>query len=169
MAVGTLTFTLSAPARILPHETASSGRAPESDPSYCRERSVSFPLNQIQNVYLLTCIDVNCIVCTISLCFVNSIRRHRTRDTDEEHCIRNLVLTYPTAQYDHPRLLRMNAHIVQTSNIRDDIDIKLSFGFIGVEVDHIAKRAIRQGRAEDRDVVLLAFSRESILRQRETL
>jgi len=28
------TLTLSAPARILPHETASSGLAPESDPSY---------------------------------------------------------------------------------------------------------------------------------------
>ena len=30
------TFTLSAPARILPQETASSGRAPESEPSNCQ-------------------------------------------------------------------------------------------------------------------------------------
>jgi hypothetical protein len=30
-----LTLTLSAPARILPHDTASSGLAPESEPSYC--------------------------------------------------------------------------------------------------------------------------------------
>ena len=31
--VGKCTFTASAPARIFPHEIASSGRAPESDPS----------------------------------------------------------------------------------------------------------------------------------------
>lgn len=40
-----LTLTASAPARIFPHETASSGRAPESEPSnscpvFCKELSV---------------------------------------------------------------------------------------------------------------------------------
>lgn len=68
-----LTLTLSAPARILPHDTASSGRAPESEPSYC-----VFPISPLsfaskRFTYFLTGVDVHSVIGTISLLYHQQI------------------------------------------------------------------------------------------------
>ena len=59
-----LTLTLSAPARILPHETASSGLAPESDPSYYYQPIISV---KVKRTHLLACIDIYRVIRTIPL------------------------------------------------------------------------------------------------------
>ena len=109
-----LTLTLSAPARILPQETASSGLAPESDPSYCPSAHSPIDASETSDTHLLACIDVHGVVRTVSLCRsqCRALLVTREGDTDEEHSIGNLMFTHPSTQNDHPGLFRLDAHII---------------------------------------------------------
>ena len=74
--------------------------------------------------HFLASIDVDGIVRSISLLRVSKHFRHQVC-THEEHGICDLVLTHTPAKYDHPRLFRMHAHIIQPANISDDVDVEL--------------------------------------------
>lgn len=58
--------------------------------------------------------------------------------THEQHGIRDLVLTDPSPEYDHARLFRPYAHVVQPSDIAYDVDDQ-SRVLVGVKVDHVAQ------------------------------
>ena len=60
------TLTLSAPTRILPQETASSGRAPESDPSYCNAHQRKIVIG-VCKTHFLPGIDVDRIIRSVPL------------------------------------------------------------------------------------------------------
>lgn len=64
------------------------------------------------------------------------------------------MFTDPTSQDDHTGLFCFDTHIIQSSNILDDIDVELSVGFVGVEIDHISQTSIGECRAKDWNIVL---------------
>jgi len=103
--------------------------------------------------------------------------------THEEHRVGDLVLAHAAAEDDHARLLALDRQVVEAADVADDIDRERRLGLVcgragrrvvvsgaleavqrekiragrtGVEVHHVAERAVCQGRAEDRDLVLRA-------------
>jgi hypothetical protein len=56
----------------------------------------------------------------------------------EKHSIRNLVLTYSSAEVDHSRLFGLEGDIVDTSDIADYIDCQAQI-LVQVEIDHVSK------------------------------
>jgi hypothetical protein len=69
------------------------------------------------------------------------------------------MLTDPSPQDDHSRLLRPDAQVVQPPDIAYDVDDEPRV-LVRVEIDHVAQGAVGQGGAEDRDVVLPRGARQ---------
>lgn len=73
---------------------------------------------------------------------------HQTR-------IRNMMLHHAAAQNDHAGPLGPNGHGIDGADILHDIDAQLAWRRLeSVKVEHIAQAPVRQGRAEDGDIVL---------------
>ena len=66
------------------------------------------------------------------------------------------MFTHSSTQYYHPRLFRLDRHIVQPPDIANDIEHEWFLRLVGVEIDHIAQRAVCQRRAEDWYIILLS-------------
>jgi hypothetical protein len=64
------------------------------------------------------------------------------RMTHKQHSVSDLMFTNTPTQNDHPRLFRFDGHIIQPPYILYDIYRELSFGFVSVEIDHIAKGTV---------------------------
>lgn len=63
------------------------------------------------------------------------------------------MLADPSSKYDHTRLFRCAGKFVEKPDVFHDIDNQAGIAE-GVEVDHIAQRAISEGGAEDWDIIL---------------
>lgn len=74
--------------------------------------------------------------------------------THKQHSIGNLMFTNSSTQDDHSRLFRFYRHIIQSPYILYNIYRELSFGFVSMEIDHVAKGTVCQGRTEHWDIVL---------------
>jgi hypothetical protein len=44
----------------------------------------------------------------------------------------------PSSEHNHPGLLSVNAHIVQSPDIRYDVDVELYLSLVCLEIHHIA-------------------------------
>lgn len=73
-----------------------------------------------------------------------------------ETCVGDMVLDNPATENDHPRPLGSNGERVDTADVLYQVDLQLLWRSLeGVEVEHIAQAPIRDGGAEDWDVVLV--------------
>ena len=78
------------------------------------------------------------------------------RPVPHEAGIRDVVLHHASPEDDHPRALRPHRDGVDRSDVLDDVYGEcLRRRLERVEVEHVPKAAVRQGRAEDGDVVLV--------------
>ena len=73
--------------------------------------------------------------------------------THNKHSVGNLMLAYSASKDDHACLLCCTGEFVEAPNVFDDVDNK-AWVAEGVEVDHVAQRAVREGRTEDWNVIL---------------
>lgn len=98
------------------------------------------PRSSIAAVVFLTSVDVNGML----------------RAVPHEAGIRDMVLDDASSEDDHSRALRPHRDGVDRPDILDDVyRERLGRRLERVEVEHVAKAAVRQGRAEDRDVILV--------------
>lgn len=75
--------------------------------------------------------------------------------THEKHSVGDLVLAHTATKNDHTRLLGLDAHVVETANVTDNVNAQRGgVGLVGVEVHHVTERTVSERRAEDWDVVL---------------
>lgn len=78
------------------------------------------------------------------------------RAVPHEAGIRDVVLDDASSEDNHARALRPHGDGVDRPDILDDVYRERLGGRLErVEVEHVAKAAVRQGRAEDGDVVLV--------------
>lgn len=66
-----------------------------------------------------------------------------------------MVFDHASAHDDHARFARKNSSVIDTPDVGCDVDDETGI-LVRVEIDHIAKRAIGNGGAVDRDVVARA-------------
>lgn len=70
--------------------------------------------------------------------------------------IRDVVFDNAATENDHAGPLRANGDGVDAADVFHDVDLELLGGRLeGVEIQHIAQAAVRQGWAEDGDVILV--------------
>lgn len=77
----------------------------------------------------------------------------KVRAVAEEHGVGDLVLAHAPAEDDHARLARLDGEVVQPADVPHEVDGQAG-GLVRVEVEHVAQGAVRQGGAEDGDLVL---------------
>lgn len=77
-----------------------------------------------------------------------------TTATYEKHAVGNLVLADTPAENDHAGFLDFEGHVVETSDVRHEVDNERHFGFVGMCPEHVTETAVGQSRTENGNVVL---------------
>jgi hypothetical protein len=106
----------SEPARIFPQEMASSGRAPESEPSnswpvFCANHLAREVLRRFETY------DKHRIIGTVTLSGCQERSLSENDDAHYEHCVCDLVLADTAAKNDHTRPDGRTSELIQGSNI----------------------------------------------------
>jgi hypothetical protein len=136
MRISLLTLTAEALGRILPQETASSGRAPVSEPSNCNLLSVS--PSQVAELFTLESDDVPChkhyynlvvVVVVVVRVYVLNLYLLCSVDVDgkvstvpHQVCIADVMFDYTTPKNDHPRTPCKSGNTIQIRNVLNDVD-----------------------------------------------
>ena len=115
----------------------------------------------IRAIKLLPCIDVDGIVCAVSLTDTGKSAQVRVEreqsETHKEHAVCDLVLADAAAEDDHARFRRVQAHVVQPPDVGYNVDDERCFSLVGVAPEHVAEGAVGERWAKDGYVVLHTY------------